>query len=102
GDAVAGDTDDLDPGFAEGRVQVAKVLRLARASRSHVLRVEIDHQGATRRILEAPAVPAGRRQGERGHFGPGLDFRHRSGFYRFQDGVEIEGIAELHELLAQM
>src|SRR5512146_1118358 len=35
-DAVARDADDLHAGLAEGHVQVTKILRLARASRSHV------------------------------------------------------------------
>src|SRR6516165_7646092 len=54
GHGVARDADDVRSGLPEGGQQIAEILRFARATGSHVARIEIDDEPAAERVLEPP------------------------------------------------
>ena len=58
--------------FATRGIDIAEVLRLTRAARGHIARVEIDHQLPAHRVFQAPRAAARHGQGEFRHPGPGF------------------------------
>ena len=91
------------PALRNAGGQIAEILRLARAAGGHVLRVEVDHQLLACGVLQAPGAAARHGQRKVRHLGASVDRGHlASGFHRFEDGIEVERVAELHELLAQV
>ena len=98
---------ERDPNPApEPGVQIAEILPLERAPRGTVLGIEIDNDVLTPQILQADRLVAGRVGGEVGDDPVHRWCAHFVLLYfmlvldRFQDGVEIEAIAQFEKLLA--
>src|SRR5262249_34259909 len=78
GQAVARHPDDTHPGLAEGGVQAAEILRLARAARRHVFGVEVEDQLLSQRLLQPPGPAARRGEREVRHLRPYLRRGHQT------------------------
>src|SRR5690606_7628720 len=105
GEAVARYAEHPDLAALEFRVLVAEVDAFGRAARRVVLRIEIEHERRAGELVSRDRAAARRLRLERGNLLADFRCRHapaRSRLLdRLHDRVDVQLIAEIHELLTQ-